>query len=42
MGQDTTMVGIAAAMLSGVLCATTILKLKSRHLFKDLKKFQNN
>ncbi|MGJ8744088.1 phytoene desaturase family protein [Polaribacter sp.] len=42
VGQDITMVGIAAAMFSGVLCATTILKLKSRHLFKDLKNFQNN
>lgn len=36
VGQDITLVGVSGAMLSGVLCATTILKLKSWRLFKEI------
>ncbi|MBC3758391.1 NAD(P)/FAD-dependent oxidoreductase [Hyunsoonleella sp. SJ7] len=35
VGQDITLVGVSGAMLSGILCATTILKMKSRLLFKE-------
>ena len=35
-GQDITLVGVAGAMLSGILCATSILKLKSWRLFKEI------
>ncbi|TYA74279.1 phytoene desaturase family protein [Seonamhaeicola marinus] len=42
VGQDITLVGVSGAMISGILCATTILKMQSRHLFKDLKNFQNH
>jgi all-trans-retinol 13,14-reductase len=38
VGQDITLVGVSGAMLSGMLCATTILKLKSWRLFKDISK----
>jgi all-trans-retinol 13,14-reductase len=41
VGQDITLVGVSGAMLSGILGATTILKLKSWRLFKavnDAKK----
>ncbi len=37
-GQDITVVGIAGAMLSGMLCATTILKFRTWKLFKNIKK----
>ena len=37
-GQDITIVGVAGAMLSGLLCATTILKFSTYSLFKNLKK----
>ncbi len=37
-GQDITTVGVAGAMISGMLCATTILKFKTWKLFKNLKK----
>lgn len=33
-GQDITMVGVAGAMLSGLLCATTILKFNSWKIFR--------
>jgi len=36
VGQDITLMGVSGAMLSGVLCATTILKMKSWKLFKEL------
>jgi len=36
VGQDITLVGVSGAMLSGILCATTILKLKSWRLFKEV------
>lgn len=42
VGQDITLVGVAGAMLSGVLCATTILKLKSWRLFKEIGSQKNN
>lgn len=42
VGQDITLVGVAGAMLSGVLCATTILKLKSWRLFKEMESRKNN
>ncbi|MAT89088.1 MAG: phytoene dehydrogenase [Flavobacteriaceae bacterium] len=35
-GQDVTLVGVAGAMISGMLCATTILKFKSWKLFKQI------
>ena len=35
-GQDTMVVGVAGALNSGLLCATTILKFKSRHIFKEM------
>ena len=35
-GQDVTLVGVAGAMTSGLLCATTILKFKSWKLFKQI------
>ncbi len=35
-GQDITLVGVSGAMLSGILCATTILKVKSWRLFKAI------
>tara|TARA_B110000902_G_scaffold262625_1_gene339877 strand:+ start:1635 stop:3230 length:1596 start_codon:yes stop_codon:yes gene_type:complete len=38
VGQDITLVGVAGAMLSGVLCATTILKLKSWRVFNEINK----
>ncbi|MDO5971723.1 NAD(P)/FAD-dependent oxidoreductase [Flavivirga aquimarina] len=37
-GQDITLVGVSGAMLSGVLCATTILKLRSWRVFKKMNK----
>jgi all-trans-retinol 13,14-reductase len=36
VGQDITLVGISGAMLSGMLCATTILKHRSWRHFKDI------
>jgi len=36
VGQDITMVGVAAAMLSGMLCAITILKYKVWKIFKEM------
>ena len=41
VGQDITLVGVAGAMLSGILCATTILKFKSRHIFREIKQQRN-
>jgi all-trans-retinol 13,14-reductase len=38
VGQDITLVGVSGAMLSGMLCATTILKMKSRKLFKQINR----
>ena len=35
-GQDITLVGVSGAMLSGVLCATTILKFKSWGVFRQI------
>ena len=35
-GQDITLVGVSGAMLSGLLCATTILKFKSWRIFKEI------
>ncbi len=35
-GQDITLVGVAGAMLSGLLCATAILKLASWRIFKEI------
>ncbi|WP_303316722.1 NAD(P)/FAD-dependent oxidoreductase [Flavivirga abyssicola] len=40
VGQDITLVGVSGAMLSGILCATAILKIKSTRLFMDIKNFQ--
>lgn len=42
VGQDITLVGISGAMLSGMLCATTVLKLKSWRLFKEIAQQKNN
>ncbi|SRX55522.1 NAD(P)/FAD-dependent oxidoreductase [Aequorivita sp. CIP111184] len=36
-GQDITLVGVAGAMLSGILCATAILKFGSWKIFKEIK-----
>ncbi len=36
-GQDITLVGVAGAMLSGLLCATAILKFSSWKIFKEIK-----
>lgn len=36
-GQDITLVGVAGAMLSGLLCATAILKFRSWKIFKEIK-----
>ena len=35
-GQDVTLVGVAGAMLSGMLCAITILKFRVAALFKEM------
>ena len=37
VGQDITTVGVASAMLSGMLCATTILKFRVWRLFREMK-----
>ncbi len=37
-GQDITLVGVAGAMLSGMLCATTILKFRVWRLFREINK----
>ncbi len=37
VGQDITLVGVAGAMLSGILCATAILKFNSWKIFKEIK-----
>ena len=36
-GQDITLVGVAGAMLSGLLCATAILKFNSWKIFKEIR-----
>jgi all-trans-retinol 13,14-reductase len=36
-GQDITLVGVAGAMLSGLLCATAILKFGSWKIFKEIR-----
>ncbi|MBK5212999.1 MAG: NAD(P)/FAD-dependent oxidoreductase [Flavobacteriaceae bacterium] len=36
-GQDITLVGVAGAMLSGLLCATAILKIGSWKIFKEIR-----
>ena len=41
-GQDITLVGVAGAMLSGVLCATTLLKFRVWKLFKNMTKLNQN
>lgn len=41
-GQDITTVGVAGAMISGIICATTILKFKTWGMFKNLKKKNEN
>ena len=38
VGQDITLVGLAGAMLSGMLCAITILKFGVWRLFRDMRK----
>jgi len=40
VGQDITVVGVAGAMLSGMLCATTILKFKSIKNFKEINSYK--
>jgi all-trans-retinol 13,14-reductase len=37
VGQDITTVGVASAMLSGMLCAITILKFRVWRLFREMK-----
>ena len=37
VGQDITLVGVAGAMLSGLLCATAILKFQSWKIFKEIR-----
>lgn len=37
-GQDITIVGVAGAMLSGILCAITILKFRVWKMFRELSK----
>lgn len=41
VGQDITLVGVGGAIISGMLCATTILKFKSWTAFKNLNKTNN-
>ena len=36
VGQDITLVGVAGAMLSGMLCAVTILKYRVWKIFKEM------
>jgi all-trans-retinol 13,14-reductase len=36
VGQDITLVGVAGAMLSGMLCAVTILKYNVWKIFKEM------
>lgn len=38
VGQDITLVGVSGAMLSGMLCATTILKHRSWRIFNEINK----
>lgn len=38
VGQDITLVGVASAMLSGMLCATAILKFRSWKQFKEIRR----
>lgn len=40
VGQDITLVGVAGAMLSGMLAAITILKFKVWKLFKNMRKIE--
>lgn len=37
VGQDITIVGVAGAMISGMLCAITILKYRVWHIFKEMR-----
>ena len=41
VGQDITLVGVAGAMASGILCATTILKFRVWKLFKEMNELKN-
>ena len=41
-GQDITLVGVAASMLSGMFCAITILKWRVWHLFREMAKADKN
>ena len=41
VGQDITLVGVAAAMLSGLLCAITILKYRVWKIFKEMNSVKN-
>ncbi len=41
-GQDTTLVGVAGAMLSGMLTAITILKFRVWPIFKEIQKAKKN
>lgn len=36
VGQDVTLVGVTGSMLSGLLCATNILKMKSWRIYKEM------
>ena len=40
-GQDVTVVGVGGAMMAGVLCATTILKMNSWKNFREMGRFKN-
>jgi all-trans-retinol 13,14-reductase len=42
VGQDVTIVGVSGAMMSGLLCAITILKFSIRRNFKQLRRFKQN
>jgi len=41
VGQDIMMVGLAGAMLSGIFCATTILKFRVWSLFKEMAEIKS-
>ncbi len=41
VGQDIMLVGLAGAMLSGMLCATTILKFRVWRLFKEISQIKS-
>ncbi len=42
VGQDITLVGVAGAMLSGMLCAITILKFRVWRIFKEIGSYNNS